>query len=361
MDYEIKCYLSAYQNLYHASYIYTGLCELSRQGRARVRFVVPRGEKKFCAADSLTVCLEVKARGTGKSSLLAIDLRDRSDVFTPDALQSSDLYMKRSYYEPDMVSLPAALKPKIIPFGLNYACRSAASTPRVMKAILPHYALDFLRSSKRAFGHAKRFSEVMRQYLATSSEKEFEKKPDESAEASVLFQTRVYLPEEIEPDDPHEVNEERVALVRALKKAFGDKFRGGLVPTAYAKEHYPDAVSSHSSRQSEYIEMSKRSLIAIYTRGLHHSLAFKLPEYLASSKCVISSPLRNQLPAPLVKGKHYLQFQTPEECVERCADLLRDSEEAARLRHESWRYYQEEVTPASHLLKCLRRATLSNV
>lgn len=46
------------------------------------------------------------------------------------------------------------------------------------------------------------------------------------------------------------LNDERVAMVRALKRAFGDRFAGGLVPTPFALATYPGEVTPHSSKYS---------------------------------------------------------------------------------------------------------------
>src|SRR4051812_32824231 len=106
--------------------------------------------------------------------------------------------------------------------------------------------------------------------------------------------------------------------------------------------------------------MSKRSLVGVYSRGLHHSLAFKLAEYLAASKCVVSPPFRNELPAPLVEGANYLQFQSVEQCVAQCQRLLRDADLAAAMRRQNRAYFLREVEPASHLRRCLDRAFAAN-
>ena len=359
--YEIVCHLSLAQDLYHASHLYAGLFDLMKRGVARVRFNVPRQKaEKLYVSDSTAVCLTVKRPDTGKDYLLVVDLRDRSDQLTAPLLERADVYLKRSYYEPDLSDLPPELKGKIIPFGLNYACRSVESTRAVLSTLAPRLAFELLRSPRKTSRQLNPRRSILYQYLTTSLESEFEQAPDAELEATVLFQTRVYQPEEIYPDDPAEVNEGRVRLVRELKKAFGPKFQGGLVPTAYAKEHYPDAVSEQPTRQSQYVAWGKRSLVGIYTRGLFHSLAFKLPEYLAASKCIVSEPLRNSLPTPFVAGEHYLEFKTSEECVERCARVLKDASLAKDLRRAAWDYYQREVKPAAHLEGVLRRALNAN-
>jgi hypothetical protein len=348
------CYLSLQQDLYHASRIYTGLCDLSNQGTAQIKFVVSRGEQNFCAESPHTICMQVRLCKSGESRLLAIDLSDHSDILTMGTLKSCDAYLKRSYYESDLTGLPDELRGKVIPFGLNYACRSFASTLPILTALVPRFVWRFGRLPWPSLRAIQSHIGVLQQFLTSPGPRTFEHDPGQSVEPTILFQTRVWSPEEVS-ENADEINAERVALVRALQKAFGSQFQGGLVPTSYARRHYPAEISKHSSRHSEYVTWGKKKLIGINTRGLHHSLAFKLPEYLAASKCVVSCPLRNELPVPLVDRQHYLAFKTPEECVEHCDHLLRDSKLAAKLRKEAWEYYQREVEPAAHLRSCLIR------
>ena len=127
------------------------------------------------------------------------------------------------------------------------------------------------------------------------------------------------------------------------------------MPTDFARRHYADVILERAFRRKEYIRMTQRCLVGIYTRGLHHSLAFKLPEYLAASMCIVSDPLRNELPQPLVAERHFLEFRTPEECAAQCERLLRDPDTARAMRCENRAYYRRWVAPPEHLLDCLER------
>ena len=68
---------------------------------------------------------------------------------------------------------------------------------------------------------------------------------------------------------------------------------------------------------------------------------------------MVSEDLKHNLPAPLIEGKNYLSFSSPEECVEACWKLLRNQELATQMREYSHKYYLEEVEPAAHVLRCL--------
>jgi hypothetical protein len=197
----------------------------------------------------------------------------------------------------------------------------------------------------------------VRQYLATPSQAAFEQNPDVAVEPAVMFQTRLWTADEIPPEEVKPLNESRVAMVRALKNAFGTRFVGGLVPTAYAREHYQDELTPHSARYSDYLRLKKRCLISVYTRGVEHSLAFKLGETLAAAQCLVSVPLRYELPRPLVAGEHYLPFETPDEAVAACRRLLDNPQLASRMRHANFEYYRREVEPSAHVANVLRRCS----
>ncbi len=129
-------------------------------------------------------------------------------------------------------------------------------------------------------------------------------------------------------------------MLRALREEFGHRLVGGVVPNDYARVNYPDLISRIPSRHRQYISSAKRPAIAIYSRGLFGSIAFKMPEYLAASKCIVSDPIRNLLPAPLT---HVLQYSSVDECVARCQEALSDRELMRYQRECSWSYYNKHV------------------
>jgi hypothetical protein len=129
------------------------------------------------------------------------------------------------------------------------------------------------------------------------------------------------------------------------------------MPTPFAIANYPDLVVREHFRRSEYIRMSGRCLVGVYSRGLYYSNAFKLGEYIAAAQCVVAEPPRHQLPEPLLAGKHYLPFASVDECVRACERVLSDPQLVARMRADNHAYYRSQVEPAAHVLNCLRQIT----
>ena len=274
---------------------------------------------------------------------MAIETHDKSDYFAEEALRVCDLYLKRSYYPPDLERFPASLASKVQPLGMNYYCRNAASTLRVLKTLGARLAWKGSGGLRTVYN-----------FMVLPKVAAFEQPPDSTIEPAVVFQTRVWEAHEVGVGD-HTINAERVALIRALKKAFGDRFRGGLVPTPYALANFPGDITTLPTRRSRYTKWSKNCLIGVYTRGLHQSIAAKLPECLAASQCLVAEPIEHHLPVPLEEGRNHSTFRDPDQCVAACRRLLEDHPFANSMRRANHDYYRREVEPAAHALRNIER------
>ena len=339
----VSVYVGPSHDLYHTSRVLTGLCALHARGAIALRYVVPSdASTQWLVRDPVVVCLDVVDVSDRR---LAIDLRDGLGISRP-ILDNVDVYLKRAFYRPEVDELPFELAQKVRPFGLNYGCRSTASTLRMLGTI----GWPLAREGRRGIAR-------LRQYLSTPGPSTFEQSPDAPVEARVVFQTRLWSSGEVPEEEVEPLNEGRVAMVRALRAAFGDRFVGGLVPTPLAVARYPGEITPHSSRYSEYLALKKKYLVSVYTRGVEHSLAFKLGETIAASQCLVSVPLRYELPRPLVPGENYLSFATTDDAVRACQQLFDDPQLAHAMRTANHAYYLREVEPAVHAANVLRRVS----
>lgn len=265
------------------------------------------------------------------------------------------MYFKRSYFRSDVELVGSEAVAQVVPFGLNHACASWTSKRRCLRALFLTYARMIQKAPRLRWPELKRRARLMRVYCLLPDDGNFWQSPSVEVEPAVLYQTRVWAPHETS-ENIDEINNQRVSLVRALRNAFGSRFLGGLIPTDFAYRNFPDALTNLPWRRKAYAAASRRGLIGVYSRGLHQSLAFKLSEYLAASKCIVSEPLRNELPSPLLEGQNYHVFHSAEECVQQCSHVLENTRAADDMRQANSRYYKLEVSPAAHLLDCLQRA-----
>ena len=342
---QVEAEIHPHPSFTHLGFVLTGLVALARAGRLRLTTVrAPPGGHPLvlrCRVDD----------GAGQERRVVFDMLDRSSEWDLPGLEGAHLYFKRSFHGPDVARLGPERARPVEPFGMNFLCRSGGST----RWMLRHAALPELWSLVRA-GRAERAGRWVeyRSFFGSPGLAQFEAPPESPVAPCIAFQTRVWTRGELGPES-ESLNEDRVATVRALRREFGRRFTGGLVPTPMARERWPEEVSAAPTRRGAHIRWVQRALVAVYTRGLHHSTAFKLPEYLAASRCVVAEPVRNALPRPLVPGEHLLEFRSPEECVARCAAILESRELQGRLRRGAWEYWRDQGRPEVRVERCLAR------
>ena len=172
----------------------------------------------------------------------------------------------------------------------------------------------------------------------------------------IFFTTRVYGPDEAPfAADREAANETRVALVRALRATFGNRYVGGLRPSQHAVDHFADCVVFNPDNRVWHHNSGLASLIHVNSAGLHGSTGWKFAEALAQSSCLVSEPSLDRQPEPCVDGEHFLSFTTVDQCVAHCEDLLIDRQRANELRHNGHGYYQRHVRPEALVRACLHK------
>ena len=349
MRYRVVLHINSnYGLLYHAAKIFSGLDALRRSGLVSVQAKVEaESSGRVLLVDAIDLERNVRRR-------LGFELSDHSTFFCETGLTRCDVYFKRNFFPPHAERLRPEQRSKIVPFGLNYACANQTSRAWVLGRWSWAVAKTLRRSPREGAARLRQWLAELRLYAALRGSSAFERVPDAAVLPAVLFQTRVWPPEET-AEHLDQINEERVALIRQLRKVLGARFHGGIVPTPFARQHYPDVLLPEGYRHGDYIDVMHRYLVGIATRGLHDSIAFKLPEYLAGSLCIVSEPLHNDLPQPLIAGQHYLGFRSTDECIGQCERLLSHPAEAREMRRHNFDYYRRWVEPGAHLLDCLDR------
>lgn len=145
-------------------------------------------------------------------------------------------------------------------------------------------------------------------------------------------------------------SERRAAIIRALRTEFGDRFVGGFVPSRHVAKHFPDCAATVATSQRDYLAAVAAGGIGVSTRGLVDSNPWKLAEYTAVGAAIVSEPLAYVVPTPLREGLDYSSFQSIEECVVQCRQLLDDAELLNDRRVRSAEYWRCEARPDRLLL-----------
>jgi hypothetical protein len=307
----VSCTLGADADLFHIANTVTGLCQLEAESLIELTL------RHSSEIGQPAIVIE------SGGSVAGIDLSDHSDKMLPELLNCS-IYFKRCVRPEDL-----KLSNRVKPFGLNYACRSRKATWRLFNLFGP--------------SDVARRPALWKKFLCVPLVKEFERKPAEAASPTILFQARLWDPVDCPGDE--QINEDRVALLLALKREFKERLAGGLAPTTYARRYYHDLLTSQPSRQSQYVRWARTHLISVGFRGLFGSLGFKLAEALAASQCLVCEPTAVYLPVDMPLAK----YCSIDECLATCDHYLSHPLDAMRLREQAWEYYRSAVEPGAHM------------
>jgi len=298
--------------------------------------------------------LALRARYEGVSSLAIFDLADFHRIGLPKALETCDFYFKRSLTEDSYKGLEIGTSRKLKPFGFNYQVVEPSMTLFAKRLFLEYVSRPYNPISKKNRFHMHNLKEVcdanmgrIRSPLLGTSELQ---PKDVPCDYDVLFQCRLWDPRDLDPingEDSERVNEQRIAIIRQLKKNLGKRFVGGLQPSDYARKVAPELVieDARLSQRRQYLSMVERSSIVVSSTGLLGSNGWKLGEYIALGKAIVSEPLKAEVPGLFSDGTHYESYTNPEDCIGKIHKLLSSPERLQALGNATSTYYKEHLSP----------------
>jgi hypothetical protein len=187
----------------------------------------------------------------------------------------------------------------------------------------------------------------------------YEASADDAAALRVVFLTRLWDPAQgaaCGAEGRRQLNETRARIVRTLRKRLGERFIGGVKRDAFADANYPDCVVDDGAIKTNYIDLMKRHLVGVSTTGLHGSTGWKLAEYVAAARCIVSEPVPPESCSGFAAGLNFLEFETAEQCADACELLLDDAALASAMRRRNEAYYRGELEPPTMISKHLARA-----
>lgn len=348
-DFKVTVYLDS--NGTHLHQIYTGLFLLSQRKeidlifRPGISVTKGRPNRQFLAMLVERAGIKVKC---------IFDLQDSPAIGLPEALPWCDIYFKRSLELETFSGLSKYQEKKLHPFGFNYQVVSSSKA-----YFFQRFFLEFISRPYNPFVEKNRFH--------LSNWKEYFEavwKPEVSPlltpqtlspsriklSNNILFQCRLWDPAhmaERNRDDAEKINNQRIELIRRLKTEFGSNFVGGLQHNSFAQRVAPDLLinSKHLADRNAYINLVKKSRVVISSSGLLGSNGWKLGEYVALGKCIISEPIETLLPGTFRSGIHYLQYTGTDECVEKVVNLFRKEAQAEYFMKNTTDYYFDYLAP----------------
>ena len=353
---KIKVELIAHSNGIHVQQVYTGLKMLEQSGRLSCRVIYDRerisrnARLGFRSAHSR--CVTVKVDDT----IICYDLND-NPYLTEEFLETSDFYFKRSY-DAEVISRYGELQNRVFPYGFNYLVYTDGTD---WEGIMRTFKTTPLRSIPSV---AMNYLPVLDLVNYVPRVGKMQSGPDFSLEPKVLFLARLWDPydsatrSESFVQDRISLNESRIDCIRQLKRNFGARFFGGIIDTPFARKMCPELLVSDRSitSQSGYIRLMQSFPVCISTAGLYRSNGYKLAEYIAFSKAIVSEPVHYKTPGNFQANHNYLEFTSAAECINQVGVLFDDKSKRYDMMVKNWEYYETYMAPDTLIRNTLELA-----
>lgn len=338
-----RCEIIAISDVEHLQQIYAGFAMLHRAGEIELRQTIPRQYLNHHDVTGRWNDYKFFNATVRVNDLFTItyDTHDWNWI-DPDILAKSDLYFKRSF-DPEFVATLADPE-KVYPLGLNMQVNDSARD------------LFRLRRS-RFYGGGDRVKTVLKalridNYLSSPETERIDRieaEPNTSLTPRILYMVRLWDPRKIESkkqsEAVEEMNASRAECVTRMRKEFGDNFFGGVAHDEYSAKYFADALLPDGSLANKrtYLETLPQFPICVATVGLNGSNGWKLAEYVAQSKAIISEPLRYAVPGDFSPETNYLEFMDADELIEAGHRLMNDAESRASMMQNNSVYYRNYV------------------
>ena len=275
-----------------------------------------------------------------------IDIRD-SNLIDIDSYNKSNFYFKRMLLKKDYQAYE-----KLHPFGLNYSVMTESKDLKYLFLIDRKYF-------KYSLKYFKLLTRVLKvnDSLINCEHNNFERKPNYKLPNLILFSSRLWNPANNETqwkkDERRILNDQRISIIRFLKKKYNTIFKGGILRNDYAEVECPDLiVETNFSNKKEYLKLLKKATICVSNQGLEDSIGWKFAEYICNSSAILTTPIdKYKTLGSLKEGINYLTFKTKEEFNSKLKILLDDKEIYNNMIKSNYKYYQEYLHPLSKMKK----------
>jgi hypothetical protein len=273
---------------------------------------------------------------------VAIDYRDNTVIFQ-QAYGWCDIYAKINYNRNET---PHAFQSKILciapSFGIHYGLAEVFKV--LFNGLKCYFPIPKICTEPKIYIR-NTFSPYIRRFPISAYTEKISSKNNYVFFISSLWNKSPDVFTDYN-NDIESVNNWRIQYIRCVKNNSDLTYEGGLfgnhVPTGCN-----DLIFTHFVPTADYIRKTKESLFVFNTPAVWGCHGWKLGEFLAMGKAIISTPLKNDLPAPLTHGENIHIVKTISELKEAVDLLSTDSEYRKKLEVGASEYFKRWCAPAS--------------
>ncbi|WMI69834.1 glycosyltransferase [Mangrovimonas sp. YM274] len=155
-----------------------------------------------------------------------------------------------------------------------------------------------------------------------------------------------------------QTNQFRANFIRACRANPNIKFEGGFAPRTKRDLSGFEALTTPARVKMDYY-MSKilQSILVFNTPAVKDCHGWKLGEYLCMGTVILSTPLKRQLPQPLLDGEHVIFTDGSEsDITKKVNTLLKNDSLREKLENNTAEYYQKYLQPKQAIRNLLGNA-----
>ena len=319
----MKVFIYALTDVYYYSYYIQGFYELF--GRKNVTF----SAKRFPGFDikSCAVILEDK-QFTRK---IVIDAYD-GDSIRKKWLDWSDVYAKVN------LNLKKDYPDKVLNIGPSFGIQIWNFFETWKNCI------SNLTKGRLSVENRKEFvAGYWRQYKRRRLEEYFKPRPPEPG--YIFFISSIWAKEK-------RTNTSRAAFIQACSGLSQVNFEGGFAPRKDGENHGLSTLASRVTLR-EYIEKVRKAELVFNTPAVLDCHGWKLAEFLALGKAIISTSHFNALPKLLTHGEHLHYVQDNDEIESAICRIINDPVYRSRLEKNARNYFINVLQPATVVKKII--------
>ncbi|MET0760034.1 MAG: glycosyltransferase [Flavobacterium sp.] len=258
---------------------------------------------------------------------LIIDSRDTNE-YNEEELNWCDVYGKVNY---NLKNIPEKYKEKIKPIGPSFGIKIWNLPVTIFKSISNYLMFRKFVSNKREF-----FANYWRQYKRMPLERY---QNSASLKKYIFFTGSIWKNESL-------TNKARAAFIKACKNNDKIVFEGGFAPRKDGNNlDFESLVVSKRFSLQEYLEKIKQSSIVFNTPAVLSCHGWKLAEFLALGKAIITTNHLNEFPVELENNVHAIYVDSNESIADKINLILSDEKLKATLEKNSKKYFDEYLAP----------------
>lgn len=276
-----------------------------------------------------------------------VDFRDKNDL-AMHALKWTDIYGKVNFNSKtvEKQALPQTLSSKIIPLGPNFGIKIYSDFTLYFLLFWNFFSsklfLNFklsLRQFSTSYNWMRR-REPLERYIKVDQH-----------ENDYIFHLSTFYTKQNYGDI---ANLQRANFIRACKKASSIRFEGGLVLKFQDwDQHMPygDVLVEHYLDSQTYNQKNRKSFVVYNTPSAWGCHGWKLGEYFAMGKVIISSTFFNDIPVGIIDKKNIILANDENEVFDLLSDLMSNQHLLAEISSQSRLYFQNFIAPIASIYR----------